>query len=83
MFAASADRPAAITALLKAGADASIKTNTQNLTEELARQQAAARKRNEVLFSYLPPAVRDSVMKAIESRSGPGGPAPACSAWRR
>lgn len=64
MFAASANRPAAITALLKAGADPSIKTNTQNLTEELARQQAAARKRNEVLFSYLPPAVRDSVMKA-------------------
>jgi ankyrin repeat protein len=64
MFAASADRPAAIAALLKAGADPSLKTNTQNLTEELARQQAAARKRNEVLFSYLPEKVRDSVIKA-------------------
>ncbi|MCE2902719.1 MAG: ankyrin repeat domain-containing protein [Gemmatimonas sp.] len=64
MFAASADRPAVIAALLKAGANPSLKTNTQNLTEELARQQAAARKRNEVLFSYLPATVRDSVMKA-------------------
>ena len=65
MFAASADRSGAVAALLKAGANPSVKTNTLNLTEELARQQAAARKRNEMLFAALPPAVRDSAMKAI------------------
>lgn len=65
MFAASADRPGAVAALLKAGADPSVRTNTLNLTEELARQQAAARKRNEMLFAALPPAIRDSAMKAI------------------
>ncbi|GAB1343007.1 ankyrin repeat domain-containing protein [Gemmatimonas sp.] len=65
MFAAASDRPGAVAALLKAGATSSLKTNTLNLTEETARQQAAARKRNEVLFAALPPAVRDSAMKAI------------------
>lgn len=65
MFAASADRPGAVAALLKAGANPALKTNTLNLTDELARQQAAARKRNEMLFAALPPAVRDSAMQAI------------------
>lgn len=65
MFAAASDRPGAVAALVKAGANTSVKTNTLNLTEELARQQAAARKRNEMLFAALPQAVRDSAMKAI------------------
>lgn len=65
MFAAAADRAGAITALLKAGANPALRTNTVDLTEELARQQAAARKRNEVLFAYLPEKVRDSALKAI------------------
>ena len=65
MFAAASDRSGAVAALLKAGATSSLKTNTLNLTEETARQQAAARKRNEMLFAALPPAVRDSAMKAI------------------
>jgi len=65
MFAAAADRAGAITALLKAGANPALRTNTVDLTEELARQQAAARKRNEVLFTYLPEKVRDSALKAI------------------
>ena len=65
MFAAAADRAGAVSALLKAGANPALRTNTINLTEELARQQAAARKRNEVLFSYLPEKVRDSALKAI------------------
>lgn len=68
MFAASADRAAVIAALVKAGANTAIKTNTVNLTEELARQQAAARKRNEVLFSFLPEAVRDSALKSISKQ---------------
>jgi hypothetical protein len=54
-----------VAALLKAGANASLKTTTLDLTEELARQQAAARKRNELLFAALPAAMRDSAMKAI------------------
>ncbi|MBL0891122.1 MAG: ankyrin repeat domain-containing protein [Gemmatimonadaceae bacterium] len=66
MFAAAANRPAAVTALLKAGANPKVKTNTQDLTEELARQQAAARKRNEALFNALPQAVKDSIIKAAE-----------------
>ena len=65
MFAASSDRPGAVAALLKAGADPSLKSTKVDLTEELARQQAAARKRNEMLFAALPAAVRDSAMKAI------------------
>ena len=35
-----------------------------NLTEETARDQSAARKRAEVLFSYLPRTIQDS-MKAV------------------
>jgi ankyrin repeat protein len=65
MFAAASDRPGAVAALLKAGASPSLKTTTLDLTEELARQQAAARKRNELLFAALPAAMRDSAMKAI------------------
>jgi ankyrin repeat protein len=83
MFAAAANRPAAVTALLKAGANPGVKTQTQDLTEELARQQAAARKRNEALFNALPQAVKDSIIKAAEkaalaapafgARGGPPG----------
>jgi ankyrin repeat protein len=65
MFAASSDRSGAVAALLKAGADASLRSNKVDLTEELAKQQAAARKRNEMLFAALPQAMRDSAMKAI------------------
>ncbi|MBL0938960.1 MAG: ankyrin repeat domain-containing protein [Gemmatimonadaceae bacterium] len=80
MFAAALDRSAAVTALLKAGANPAVKTSTQDLTEELARQQAAARKRNEVLFDALPQTVKDSIIKAAEKAAlaaipaGRGGP---------
>jgi ankyrin repeat protein len=69
MFAAASDRAGAISALMAAGADASIRTSTIDLTEELSRQQAAARKRNEVLFSFLPEKMRDSVIKAFEKQA--------------
>lgn len=65
MFAASANRPDAVRALLKAGANPAIKTQSLDLSEELARQQAAARKRNEVLFAALPAENRDSIQKAM------------------
>ena len=45
MFAAAENRGAAARALLAGGADASIRTKMVDLTEELARQQAAAKKR--------------------------------------
>lgn len=64
MFAAAADRPAAVKALLAAGADATVRTRTVSLSEELARSQAAAKKRNEVLWGFLPEATRDSIKKA-------------------
>lgn len=64
MFAASADRPAAVKALIAAGADPKARTRTVSLTEELARSQAAAKKRNEVLWGFLPEATRDSIKKA-------------------
>jgi uncharacterized protein len=66
MFAAHADRPAAIAALLKAGANPALRTNLVDLTEELARQQAATRRRNEVLLSYLPGPMRDSILKSLQ-----------------
>ena len=56
IFAAEYNRPAAIKALLKRGADPSIHTNVVNLTEETAREQAATRKRNEVLIAFMPKA---------------------------
>ncbi|WP_373067688.1 ankyrin repeat domain-containing protein [Gemmatimonas sp.] len=64
MFAAAENRGDAVRALLAGGADASIRTKMVDLTEELARQQAAAKKRNEVLFSYLPQKTRDSIIDA-------------------
>ena len=64
MFAAAENRGDAARALLAGGADASIRTKMVDLTEELARQQAAAKKRNEVLFSYLPQKTRDSIIDA-------------------
>ena len=66
MFAAAANRPAAVTALLKGAADPSIRTKAIDLTEETSRQQAAARKRNEVIFSLLPKAVQDSIRGVAE-----------------
>lgn len=80
MFAAAAGREEAVKALIAAGADPSVRTRTVSLPEELARSQAAAKKRNEVLWSYLPVATRDSIRKAEEKkaaealRAGVGAP---------
>ena len=61
VFAAEAGRAAAVTELLKHGADVKAHTTALNLTDQTAREQAAARKRHEVLMSFLPEKVRDSV----------------------
>ena len=47
-------RAAAITVLLKHGADASIHTRVESVREATAREQAATKKRNEVLISFEP-----------------------------
>jgi ankyrin repeat protein len=66
MFAAAAGRAEAVAALLKGGANPALRTATIDLTEENQRQQAALRKRNELLFAALPPAVQDSVKQAMQ-----------------
>mgnify|MGYP002780157627 CR=1 FL=1 len=68
MFAAANDRAAAIRALLKAGADPMLRTEVVDLTTRTAREQAAARKRNEVMFAMLPQAIKDSLLKAQAPR---------------
>jgi ankyrin repeat protein len=78
MFAAAANRAAAVKALIAAGADPKARTRTVSLTEELARSQAAAKKRNEILWGFLPEATRDSIKKAeakkaAEARAAFGG----------
>lgn len=60
VFAAEYDRAEAIKVLLKHGADPSIHTRVVNLSEQTAREQAATRKRNQVLISFEPPARHDS-----------------------
>jgi ankyrin repeat protein len=79
MFAAANDRAAAIRALLKAGADPKLRTEVVDLTTRTAREQAAARKRNEVMFAMLPQAIKDSILKAQAPRpaAAPAGAAPA------
>jgi ankyrin repeat protein len=64
MFAAAANRADAVATLLANGADAALATDVVDLTARTAREQAAARKRNEVLFSFLPQATKDSILKA-------------------
>jgi ankyrin repeat protein len=64
IFASEYDRPDAVKALLKAGADPKVRSTAMNLNEQTARDQAAARKRGEVLFSFLPKNIQDS-MKAV------------------
>ncbi|HTI63164.1 MAG TPA: ankyrin repeat domain-containing protein [Gemmatimonadaceae bacterium] len=60
VFAAEYNRAAAIKVLLAHGADPSIHTRVVNLSEQTAREQAAARKRDAVLISFEPPARHDS-----------------------
>jgi len=67
MFAAAADRAAAVEALIAGGANPALYTNAVNLTDELARQQQAARQRNEALFAALPEKQRDSIRHVADS----------------
>ena len=62
IFAAEYDRADAIKVLLAHGADVKVHTEVMNLTEETAAEQAATKKRNEVLLNFMPKARRDSVI---------------------
>ena len=64
VFAAEYDRPAAIRVLLEHGADPSIHTSVINLNEEAAREQAATKKRNDVLISFEPEKHKNDTVKA-------------------
>lgn len=64
MFAATENRADVIKVLAKGGADPAVRTRSLDLSEELARQQAATKKRNEVLFAALPEKQRDSIKAA-------------------
>jgi uncharacterized protein len=72
VFAAAADRPATITALLKRGADPSIRTKSVNLNEQAAQEQAANRRRAEVFVSFQPKQVRDSIAQANATAAAAG-----------
>ena len=74
IFAAATGRAAAVRVLLKGGADASIRTNAVNLTEQAAAEQAATRRRNEVLVSFEPEKHRDTA-KASTAPAAPATPA--------
>jgi ankyrin repeat protein len=82
VFAAEAGRPAAVQALIKHGADVNMHTTAINLTEQTARDQAAARKRQQVLLAFLPEKTRDSIRAvfvkdstaaAAQAAQNPGG----------
>jgi ankyrin repeat protein len=60
VFAAEYNRAEAVKVLIAHGADPSIHTRVVNLSEQTAREQAATRKRNQVLISFEPPARHDS-----------------------
>ncbi|MGQ0767046.1 MAG: ankyrin repeat domain-containing protein [Gemmatimonadota bacterium] len=84
MFAASANQTEVVKVLLAHKADAALLSTTIDLVEEEKREQAATRKRNEVLMSFLPEKMRDSI-RAAEARNAtamarPGGPGGAAGA---
>ncbi|MEO7084910.1 MAG: ankyrin repeat domain-containing protein [Gemmatimonadaceae bacterium] len=72
VFAAEYDRPAAITALLKHGADPSIRTNVISLQDEAAKEQAATKKRNEILISFEPEKHKKDTVKTPADTIGGG-----------
>ena len=64
MFAAAADRGDAVRVLLRAQADPSIATRMVDLSDQAKAEQAASKKRNEVMWSFLTKAEQDSLQAA-------------------
>ena len=65
VFAAEYDRPEAIAALLKHGADPSLRTNMIVLQDEAAKDQAATKKRNDMLISFEPEKHKNDTVKKV------------------
>ncbi len=82
VFAAEYDRADAIRALMKHGADANVHTKDLVLTEEAAKEQAATKKRNEVLVSFMPQSRRDSVTEADKAAAAKAAANPALAGGR-
>jgi ankyrin repeat protein len=83
VFAAEYDRADVIRVLLKHGADANAHTTDVNINEEAARDQAAMKKRNEVLISFMPQARKDSVAAAQREAAAKAAANPALAAGGR
>jgi ankyrin repeat protein len=83
VFAAEYDRADVIRVLLKHGADANAHTTDMNINEEAARDQAAMKKRNEVLISFMPQARKDSVAAAQRAAAAKAAANPALAAGGR
>jgi ankyrin repeat protein len=82
VFAAEYDRADVIRVLLKHGADANAHTTDVNISEEAARDQAAMKKRNEVLISFMPQARKDSVAAALRDAAAKAAANPALAGGR-
>jgi len=68
-FAAERDRATAVTVLMKHGADAAIHSRFEVVQEESAREQAATKRRNEVLISYEPEKHKTDSADAAQGRA--------------
>ncbi len=73
VFAADKNRAEAIRLLIKRGANPAVKTHVENVQEEAAREQAAARKRNEVLISFEPEKHKEEIPRFPEGADIPTG----------
>lgn len=82
LFAAEYDRADVIRVLLKRGADANAHTTNVSLNDEAARDQAAQKKRNEVLVSFMPQERRDSVAAAMKEAAAKAAANPALAGGR-
>ena len=82
LFAAEYDRADVIRVLLKRGADANAHTTNVSLNDEAARDQAAQKKRNEVLVSFMPQERRDSVTAAMKEAAAKAAAKPALAGGR-
>lgn len=67
VFAADRNRAEVIRTLIKRGADPKIRTRAVSMSEQTAMDQAATKKRNEVMVAMLPQSVRDSITKAQQA----------------
>ncbi len=80
VFAAEYNRGAAVAALLKHGADPSLRTTMVTLQDEQAKDQAATKKRNEMLISFEPEKHKNDTVKAVTQTAAATPPNPFDSA---